>query len=271
MNISVIIPYRDRKQNLEVLLHQFNNQRNTFVSIEIVIVDLGSSVLIDNIVSKYNNINHIYVDYKNIFSRGWACNIGAKQSKYDIIWFVDVDCIPHPLALNKIEEHFDPENPNFAVNTPVIFLNSNSANEIISKGSYSWSDYLKYKNSRNYWIKNQIDGTSQIIIHKELFYKIGGYDERFVGHGYEDMLLHDQIAQFIPDFWSKYPDKKEVAWSIKKDLVLTHLYHGARNYRSQYMSRYTKNLRLYKSLVSQNVRKNNIGINWGDINNPPKI
>lgn len=270
MNISIIIPYRDRRENLYFLLEQFSHQRNTTINFEILLVDLGSKIDIKDLVNKYQ-INHIYVNYKNIFSRGWACNIGAKHAKYDIIWFVDADCIPHPLILNKVETNFDENNYKFAINTPVIFLNANSTREILTKKNYSWSEYLKFKSSNKFWLKNRIDGTSQIIMHKKLFCEIGGYDEKFVGHGYEDMLLHDQIAQFIPEFWSKNPDKKEVAWSIEKDLVLTHLYHGARNYRSQYMSRYTKNLRLYKSLISQNVRKNNIGINWGDINNPPKI
>lgn len=263
MKISIIIPHRDRQKYAKLVIQQFLfNQKNSNSDIEIIVVDLGSKDDI-SMLSLDSRVKIIKVEYNGTFSRAWACNIGAKLSNYDILWFVDADAVPHPLLLNRVEEYFNIEDERFAINVPVLALNGQATNEVFQKGELSWQDYLKFKNAlTKYSIKRQIDGTSQIILHKKMFFDLRGYDERFVGHGYEDMLLHDQIAKIIPDKWSPFPDKKEIKWSIERDLVLTHLYHGQRNYRSAYMKNYSKNLRLYKELVKTQT-KNNPQRDWG--------
>jgi len=261
MNISIIIPYRDRKRNLEITLKLFEQQEKFSGQFELLIINLGSKTSISDILTQHSK--EIYVNYHGIFSRGYACNVGAKQAKFDIIWFIDADCIPHPKLLYLLETNFDIIKPNFAINCPVIFLNQNETNKIILKKTYTYDNFLSYKNNKNIWLKPHIDGTSQICMHKKTYIDLGGIDERFIGHGYEDLLLHDQIADLNPDYWSRFPDKAEVKWSIERNLILTHLFHGHRNYRRPYMSKYRDNLKLYKTLISQNIKKNNEGKEWG--------
>jgi len=261
--ISIIIPYRDRKNNLQFLLNAFENQQDFENDFELIIVDLGSNESILDILTPHSK--HIYVNYKGLFSRGYACNIGVKNCSGNIIWLVDADCMPHPFILNKIISNFNFNNENFAINCPVIFLNPTETNYLLNKGIITFDDYVKYKNDKTVWLKPHIDGTSQICMHRKKYIELGGIDERFIGHGYEDLLLHDQIADLNPDFWSRFPEKKEVQWSIQRDLVLIHFFHGYRNYRTPYMSKYRDNLKLYKYLISKNVKKNNVGKEWGKI------
>jgi len=270
MKISIIVPYRERDQYLRVLVNQFSSQQKFPQSdYEIIVVRLGGTQP-TNIYNKPNiNIREIYVDYNGIFSRGYCCNVGAKQAKNEVIWFVDVDCIPHPFMLKIIQENFSVNNPYFAINVPVIFLNRIKTLEVFGKPTYTWDDYNTIKTSPRFWLKRKVSGTSQVCMHKENFISLGGVDEEFVGHGYEDMLLHDQIASHLKTYWGRFPHNIEIVWSEKRDLVLTHLYHGERNRTSTYMSNYQKNLKYYRQRIGDNVMKNNVDLIWGSVDHPP--
>jgi len=267
MKISIIIPYRDRRRSIYFLIKEFQKQQGFLQgNMEIIIVNLGSSKVLDK--HKAPNLHEINIDYDGIFSRGYCCNVGAKKAKYDIIWFVDADCVPHVRLLEYINSNFDMNNPNFAINVPVMFLNEQATESIINS-DYSWEDYIKYKNDPHLWLKPRIDGTSQVCMFKRNFIELGGYDETFIGHGAEDLLIHDQIAKLLPNYWGQWPKTIEVKWSIERDLILTHLYHGKRNYHTPYMSNYRKNWNMYKAKISSNIMRNNSGREWGLIEKPP--
>jgi len=266
MKISIIIPYRDRKQSLSLILKQFVDQKDfNQQDYEIVIVNLGSEHvdLGGNAQAKEE-----YVHYKGIFSRGWALNIGVKQAAYDYVMLLDADVLPHPEFLSLIQKHFDTANPHFVINSPVMFLNNVKTQYIFGQESYSMKDYQNFKSNRGFWLKPKTDGTSQICLAKKFFIDLGGFDESFVGHGGEDLVIHDQIATHL-SHWGKWPRTIEVKWAIDRDLILLHLYHGKRNYRSPYLANYRKNWERYRDTVKRNIMINNQGREWGLINKPP--
>lgn len=269
MKISIIIPYRDRKQGLALILKQFATQEDFLQEdYEIVIVNLGSES-VD--LSNNKQAKEIHVDYKGIFSRGWALNIGVKRAPDDnYIMFLDADCIPHLRFLSLIKEHFNTANLQFAINSPVMFLNNDKSRYILNQESYSMEDYKSFAGNRRVWVKPRIDGTSQVCLAKKHFIDLGGFDENFIGHGAEDILLHDQLATYLPN-WGKWPNTIDVKWSIDRNLILTHLYHGKRNHRSPYMARYKINWQRYRNLIGKNVTTNNHKQAWGLIEKPPKI
>ncbi len=131
--------------------------------------------------------------------------------------------------------------------------------------------YEHYKDNKKCWTKPKIDGTSQMGMHKHIFMDFNGYDEKFYGHGYEDFLVHDFVAQRMGDKynWAPWPKNGEIDWAKERNIILTHLWHGVRDYRSPYMSRYRSNLQLYRKIINAGLTKSNIDQIWGSVDHPP--
>jgi len=94
MSVSLIIPTYNRYKILERLLLELNYQKGNF---EVIVINDGSTDRTNEIF--YNgtlDINYElkYIELENHMGLPSARNIGIKYSNYNIIGFLDDDCIP---------------------------------------------------------------------------------------------------------------------------------------------------------------------------------
>ena len=91
MRFSVIVPVFDRPSEIEELLDSLSRQ--SFTDFEIVIVEDGSHIKCDNIISDYNDKLNIKYFYKKNEKPAIARNYGVARAEGDFVVFVDSDCI----------------------------------------------------------------------------------------------------------------------------------------------------------------------------------
>jgi len=203
---SIIIPYRNRAEHLKLLLSCL--YRQTVNIFEIIVVNTGSRSIFKTIPisKKIKNLNEIKVSYIGPFSRAFACNIGAKSAQYERLIFLDADIIMH----EKFMEYLYNLSP-YIAHIPVINLDYNNTMSILNNGELSYNLFLEL--SSKYRISSSC---SQIIVPKETFISIGGYDEQFVGYGFEDLDMFERLRKI------NSIDNKEL---ILNNVILMHLYH----------------------------------------------
>jgi hypothetical protein len=162
--IGIFIPYRNRKEHLNILLNKLN---------------------------KYNNISiHILEQSNNeLFNRGKLFNIGAKEylNKYDYFIFHDVDLIPQD------------ENYNELFNDS---LNSCPSHLSCYCEQFNYKLFDVEQDQSNNYLKSKMFG-GVIGISKNDFKKINGYSNLYEGWGCEDNDIFNRIEEIIKTYSRK--------------------------------------------------------------------
>jgi len=171
---------------------------------EIIIVDNGSTDDTSQKLSQLKNIKYIRNSTNLGFSR--ANNIGAKQATGQYFLFLNSDMELIDSSLLKMIDYLD-SHPNIGLIGPQ-FLDSNGT----IQGSITppqtplnaFKEYvLNIKNSYTKYFLNKTTSVNAIsggaiLIDKNLFNKIGGWDERYFFY-YEDLELCRQVKKLNKD------------------------------------------------------------------------
>jgi dolichol-phosphate mannosyltransferase len=101
MMLSIVIPVYNEEKTIFEILYKISKQEN--INKEVILVDDGSNDNSRNIIS--NNCKHlidqtIFLD-KN-YGKGYACRIGIKKSKGDVIIIQDADLEYNPENYQKL-------------------------------------------------------------------------------------------------------------------------------------------------------------------------
>ena len=172
--ISVIIPMLNEAENIGRLLQHLIDNTQYKNKLEIIVVDGGSTDNSVEIVEKFNQKNIKLINSAK--GRAKQMNIGAKATTGTILYFLHADSFP--------PKHFD----YFILNT-------------IHKGNNAGCFRLKF-DSNHWWLglagwltqfnfKACRGGDQSLFITKDLFNKIGGYDESYII--YEDNIFISKL------------------------------------------------------------------------------
>ena len=222
---SIVLAYRNRPQHLKWFLQslQISHAHSSNKDIELSMVDLGSDKSSEKLIEKYlpkENIKYTYIDYKKTFCKSKALNKAIIQSSGIYITVLDVDAVMPPKFLDTIYKIYKEAGDvklsyRMYMTTNYVrqklmqsgisedFINKNLvesktnwpiADERYTKSGVNFKDakatakkfVAKEDTLSGMTYLDQAWGNSQFTIKKDLFFTIGGYDERFIGHGYED-------------------------------------------------------------------------------------
>ncbi|EHL3161322.1 glycosyltransferase [Campylobacter jejuni] len=284
--LSVIIPFglsKERPYIEERVLQKakfFQSDEN----IEFIFVEGYSSK--DHELKNFIQANHhIYLkdmDQK-AFSQGRCRNLGASYAHSNVLLFLDVDCY---ISLDNFEKILKliqikniSQNINALIVLPVVYLNK-EANEKLKQYDDKFWDILIQEDlftAKNTWVKFFApSSTSSIVINKHQFLRLGGNDENFIGHGYEDFDLFARILKTCVSFekiptnlsydarnWNFFNFKGFRSWfsllgyeACFYGIYMYHFYHIEPN-QNAYMQNKDKNHQLfYKHL--KNIKKHDL-------------
>ncbi|MGI7653898.1 glycosyltransferase [Campylobacter jejuni] len=284
--LSVIIPFglsKERPYIEERVLQKakfFQSDEN----IEFIFVEGYSSK--DHELKNFIQANHhIYLkdmDQK-AFSQGRCRNLGASCAHSNVLLFLDVDCY---ISLDNFEKILKliqikniSQNINALIVLPVVYLNK-EANEKLKQYDDKFWDILIQEDlftAKNTWVKFFApSSTSSIVINKYQFLRLGGNDENFIGHGYEDFDLFARILKACVSFekmptnlsydarnWNFFNFKGFRSWfsllgheACFYGIYMYHFYHIEPN-QNAYMQNKDKNHQLfYKHL--KNIKKHDL-------------
>ena len=185
-NISIIIPTYNRKLFLINAIDSVFNQ--TYQNLELIIIDDGSSdKSIEYIKKKYPSIKIYKQSNKGVSS---ARNKGIKISSNNWIAFLDSDDRWHPKKLEK-QTNYLIKNPNYKIC---------HTDEIWIRKGIRINQHKKHKKYGGHIFDKCLDlcriSPSSVIIHKDIFNKVGLFNEKFPVC--EDYDLWLRIAEKFP-------------------------------------------------------------------------
>lgn len=284
--LSVIIPFGLSKERpyIEERVIQKAKSFQSDENIEFIFVEGYSSK--DHELKNFIQTNHhIYLKdtEQKAFSQGRCRNLGASYAHSNVLLFLDVDCY---ISLNNFEKILKliqikniSQNINALIVLPVVYL-SKEANEKLKQYDDKFWDILIQEDlftAKNTWVKFFApSSTSSIVINKYQFLRLGGNDENFIGHGYEDFDLFARILKACVSFekmptnlsydarnWNFFNFKGFRSWfsllgyeACFYGIYMYHFYHIEPN-QNAYMQNKDKNHQLfYKHL--KNIKKHDL-------------
>ena len=223
--LSIVISTYNKSKYLELTLFTLAFNK---INAEIVIVDDGSSDSTRDVISKYQNyldVNYVFQNNKGLAS---ARNTGIKNSHGEYLLFMDDDRIvlndyinhvvlkPDQILLGCRKELYISDFEN-----KIDYLKEKIKSDVsyFYKKCYEERYYRKtkliYKQEINLipWVGCTFNNT---LISKRLIEEVGGFDENFVGWGFEDLELAYRLWKY-----EKYPLK----FVIDENLINYHIYH----------------------------------------------
>ncbi|MFC1532326.1 glycosyltransferase family 2 protein [Thermodesulfobacteriota bacterium] len=191
MTLSVIIPAYNAEQTLPSLLDSLSQQ--SFKDFEVIVVDDCSKDSTARIVQRYAfNLIQLERNRGPAFCR----NIGVKNAQGEILAFTDSDCRADHTWLENIHNHIIYDNIE-AVMGRLILKSSTRLGDSISAlgfpagGSVGFDRIWRVDNNGY----TESLSSCNCAIRKDIFNKIGSFDETFPYAGGEDSFLAYSLKQ----------------------------------------------------------------------------
>jgi hypothetical protein len=205
LDLSIIIVNYNVKEFLQNLLHSVEKASSN-ISKEIIVIDNASDDgSVDTIKEKFSSVK--LIENKNNIGFGSANNQGLAIAKGKYILFINPDCIVSEDTFDKMILFFE-EHPDGGLAGCKI-LNSDGSLQLACRRSFPgpWTSFTKVTGLSNLFPKSRIfarynltylaenktyevDAVSGsfMMIKKEVYEKVGGFDEQFFMYG-EDLDL----------------------------------------------------------------------------------
>jgi GT2 family glycosyltransferase len=196
--VSIIIPSRDHVQMVSTLLDSLLH-RTSYEHFQIILVDTGS--VEDETWAAYNRYKNDHrfslVRFDAAFNFGKACNLGASHSDGDLLLFLNNDTeVVHPDWLELMVQWMDRKGVAI-VGPKLLYPNGKiqHAGVIVGFGGLAGHLFINEPENTNSiagsesWYRNVSAVTGAcLLIRKDTFHKVGGFDEGFQLH-YSDVDL----------------------------------------------------------------------------------
>lgn len=278
--LSIIIPFGLSKERayIQDRIIQKAKEFKSNEKIDYIFVE-GYSSLENNLKQIIEDNGHIYIkdeSQKEYFSQGKCRNLGASFANSKVLMFLDADCYISNFSLERILNLIQikniAQNINEILVLPVVYLSKNGSDYIYNQEQILWDDIIKDDliSGRNKFIKYFSLISSSIVVNKYKFLELGGNNDEYIGHSYED---HDFFARllFNTTYFEKTPKAlcyDEGTWNIRKfkgfrawfsllgyemsfhGIYMYHFFHEEPN-QNNYMSNRKKNhKKFYKNLAN---------------------
>jgi GT2 family glycosyltransferase len=267
LSFSIIVPTRDRPDRLSECLNALSLLDYPAHRFEVIVVDDGTTSA--NAVEK---ALHPSCDKLNISllaqkqaGPATARNHGASKAAYDGLAFTDDDCRPRPGWLKAFERQLMASPKSIAGGETLNALHDNlyaEASQILTRYLY---DYFQKKGT-------PFLASNNMALSRELFARLGGFNERFVLAGGEDREFCDRcVAEglklaYVPEAAVDHHHRLTLSGFLRQHFRYgrgAFVYHGLRAARSDGNIRFEP-ARFYTDLLKfpyrQTAQKNKIAI-----------
>ncbi|MDP3724463.1 MAG: glycosyltransferase family 2 protein [bacterium] len=238
--LSVVIPTYQQSEKTIQLLDSIVLPKG--IRSEILVVDDGSADQTKQILRQYRRFRLKVMHHLKNRGVAAARNTGAKAAKGDILLFLDGDVQVFPDTLTQVVRTFQTQ-PGIGGVSGIVVLDKTS-------GGF----FPRYKSLRTYcyWMientkhpNRQTLGNACFAVRRDIFEKVGGFNELFKGASIEDNELGHRIVQYAPVIFNpriKIAHTYESFWPmvqryVKRSQLWTELFWRRRTFESAGMSR----------------------------------
>lgn len=199
-NLNVIIPFYFQKNGRGSLQTSIKRLERCLQSIR---TNPGLDILVPaNCTKSLFNINGIRVLEDNqcfsTYSPGNARDQAIVSSNAQSIFLMDADLLCSPLLLEQLFV-YNLKSKQFGTNDfhmyPCLYLTKQETETFNGDFQGCLESFLRGENHR---VEGIALASSCLLLNREWFLQLGGFDEQFVGHGGEDLELIDRLCQHYP-------------------------------------------------------------------------
>ena len=216
-HISVVVTTYNRLDALQAVLSGF--ERVSYRDFELVVADDGSEHETGDWVRRFAAranypVRHVWQEDLG-FRAAAARNLAVRAARGSVFVFIDGDCVPYP---DTLEEHAMQCTPGRAVAGGRCYLGQRETLEFLTISGLRRLEFSArarrsegLRLSRLYW-KNRFYRltrlkarpkwhTANASVHRTDFEAINGFDERFIGWGYEDEDVARRLRRLGVELW----------------------------------------------------------------------
>ncbi|MEH8142838.1 galactosyltransferase-related protein [Aeromonas veronii] len=193
--ISIITPFKardhcDDEKRLSNLLSEITTEDN----IDFFIAEELPST---NINFPHSNVFIHTMNSVPCYSAGVARNFVVRNIKSEFIFFLDLDLLYPKGFINQIDvKKCKLERSNvFFEMYPCLYLTKEETERFEGDFQGCLESFLRGENHR---VEGIALASSCLLMNREWFLQLGGFDEQFVGHGGEDLELIDRLTRHYP-------------------------------------------------------------------------
>ncbi len=193
---SIVIPAYNASGTIGKLLTSiYNSKRVDLSKLEIVVVDDKSTddtvVKVETFLARHKKLRGKIIALKKNGGPAHARNVGARWASGRILFFLDSDVIIYPKALFELVKSF--EDPDIHALTGVWDKKQkNNAFFPKFKALRDWSYWINERDPSHYYY---LFSTRVAAIERDLFLRLGGFDETYKHALVEDIELTYRIAR----------------------------------------------------------------------------
>ncbi|MFM5846219.1 galactosyltransferase-related protein [Aeromonas veronii] len=155
---------------------------------------------IQSLSDTHYDISKIESSFSNeaVFSPGIVRNLGVQKASSEFLFFMDVDLICPPKLAGNLDTRCKPlsaSNRNSFEMYPCLYLTKEETERFDGDFQGCLESFLRGEIHR---VEGIALASSCLLINREWFLQLGGFDEQFVGHGGEDLELIDRLTRHYP-------------------------------------------------------------------------
>ncbi|OGT21484.1 MAG: hypothetical protein A3C55_03010 [Gammaproteobacteria bacterium RIFCSPHIGHO2_02_FULL_42_13] len=213
-SVSVVIPSYNSFKTIEYTLKGLLRQTGGFIK-EIIIVDSSNDGKTLELLSKYQSEKIRII--KALAGPGAARNIGVKNSRADILVFIDSDAYPAPAWIENIIKAYD---NGCMIGGGSISVPDFQTNKIIALAQF-FLQYNEYMNSGKARIKEFVPSAA-MFCDRKLFERFGGFPAIRAAEDVMFCLAVNKTAPvwFVPDIKVYHIFKEDIESFLKNQMLL---------------------------------------------------
>lgn len=169
--VSVIMPTYKRDYIISEALVSLKNQ--TFKDFEVLVIDDGSEDNTENIVKQYEDLEIFYIKLDKNYGANYARNVGIAKARGKYLAFLDSDNEWLPSNLDIKVSMLQDTDVKVGFVFGSFFVEKGDHKEIFQPTDIETTELLKRK-----MLNTNVIDTNTVLVKKECFQKIGGFDEQ---------------------------------------------------------------------------------------------
>lgn len=240
-DISLIICIRAHEKNpwvidrLQALSDHYDELPN------VIIVDFGSLSPFSERISQICRelgFTYQFVEDFDTYSASSARNAGFQVATTELIFFTDIDFV-YPANFftrlcdiaSNLQMH---ERIDVVLMCSAVHLNENATAEYIRRSPGDRTSYIESIGHRSALLEFGGDVqfvapySNNFLIHRSMFSLVGGYDERFRGHGSEDFEFISRLNCYTKQFPAVANVTKDIGGPLREEFFDVQAYEGFR-------------------------------------------
>ncbi|MFM5206517.1 galactosyltransferase-related protein [Aeromonas veronii] len=196
--INVIIPLHEPNRNKINRIKRLRRCINCFSKISGMHISIPSNIdlSLDGVRVCCQVVYHAQA--YSVYSPGAARNKAIKQVESDNILCIDADLLCSPILVDSLDVRASicRQQGEMAFEMyPCLYLTKEETERFDGDFQGCLESFLRGENHR---VEGIALASSCLLMNREWFLQLGGFDEQFVGHGGEDLELIDRLTRHYP-------------------------------------------------------------------------